>query len=94
VLIESRSILLSSGFPEGYIQPPWFGTSLTLEEATAVASEFLLVDDWEFDQTAIPRFLNGFVNLFPDEIYSLLLAVSRVLSRREPTADLAFVPSV
>jgi hypothetical protein len=48
-------------------------TSLTRDEAAAVASEFLLVDDWEFDQGAIPRFLNRFVNLFPDEIYDLLL---------------------
>ena len=29
--------------------------------------------DWDFDQGAIPRFLNRFVNLFPDETYNLLL---------------------
>jgi|HubBroStandDraft_3_1064219.scaffolds.fasta_scaffold33802_1 hypothetical protein len=48
-------------------------TSLTLDEAKSVASEFLLVDDWDFDQGAIPRFLNRFANLFPDETYNLLL---------------------
>ena len=48
-------------------------TSLTREEAAAVASEFLLVRDWEFDPGAIPRFLNRFVTLFPDETYDLLL---------------------
>jgi hypothetical protein len=48
-------------------------TNLTREEAAAVASEFLLVHDWDFDQGAIPRFLSGFVNLFPDETYDLLL---------------------
>ncbi len=48
-------------------------TSLTRDEAAAVASEFLPVHDWEFDQGAIPRFLNRFVNLFPDETYDLLL---------------------
>jgi hypothetical protein len=48
-------------------------TSLTRDEAAAVASEFLLVHDWEFDQGAIPRFLSRFVNLFPDETYNLLL---------------------
>jgi hypothetical protein len=48
-------------------------TSLTRHEAEAVALEFLLVDDWEFDQGAIPRFLNQFVNLFPDETYDLLV---------------------
>jgi hypothetical protein len=48
-------------------------TSLTREEASAIASEFLLIHDWDFDQGAVPRFLNRFVNLFPDEIYSLLV---------------------
>jgi Domain of unknown function (DUF4062) len=48
-------------------------TSLTRDEAAAVASEFLLVQDWEFDQGAIPRFLSRFANLFPDETYDLLL---------------------
>lgn len=48
-------------------------TSLTRDEAASVASEFLLVHDWEFDQGAIPRFLSMFVNLFPDETYDLLL---------------------
>ena len=48
-------------------------TSLTRDEAKSVASEFLLVHDWDFDQGAIPRFLNRFVNLFPDETYNLLL---------------------
>jgi hypothetical protein len=47
-------------------------TSLTREEAAAVASEFLLVRDWEFDQGAVPRFLGRFVGLFPDETYALL----------------------
>ena len=31
-------------------------TSLTRNEAAGIALEFLLVDDWEFDQGAIPRF--------------------------------------
>jgi len=48
-------------------------TSLTLDEAASVAAEFLTVDDWEFDQEAIPRFLGSFVHLFPDETYNLLL---------------------
>jgi len=48
-------------------------TSLTRDEAAAVASEFLLVHDWEFDQGAIPRFLSRFTSLFPDETYNLLL---------------------
>jgi hypothetical protein len=48
-------------------------TCLTREEATRVASEFLFVHDWDVDQGAIPRFLNRFVNLFPDETYHLLL---------------------
>lgn len=48
-------------------------TMLTREEAAAVASEFLLVKDWEFDQGAVPRFLGRFVGLFPDETYDLLL---------------------
>jgi len=48
-------------------------TSLTRDEAAGVASEFLLVHDWEFDQGAIPRFLSRFVNLFPDETYGILL---------------------
>jgi hypothetical protein len=48
-------------------------SSLTRAEAGAIASELLLVRDWEFDQGAIPRFLGRFANLFPDETYSLLL---------------------
>jgi hypothetical protein len=48
-------------------------TSLTREEAASVASEFLFVRDWDFDQGAVPRFLSRFVNLFPDETYNLLL---------------------
>jgi len=48
-------------------------TSLTRDEAAAVAMEFFPVDDWDYDQAAIPRFLNVFVNLFPDETYDLLL---------------------
>lgn len=48
-------------------------TMLTREEAAAVADEFLMVRDWDFDQGAIPRFLGQFVRLFPDEVYSLLL---------------------
>lgn len=47
-------------------------TMLTREEAAAVASEFLLVRDWEHDQGAIPRFLSRLASLFPDEVYSLL----------------------
>jgi Domain of unknown function (DUF4062) len=48
-------------------------TSLTREEAASLSSEFLSVDDWDFDQGAIPRFLNSFVNVFPDETFDLLL---------------------
>lgn len=48
-------------------------TSLTCDEAAAIASEFLIVHDWEFDQGAIPRFLSRFASLFPDETYDLLL---------------------
>jgi hypothetical protein len=48
-------------------------TNLTREEAAAVATEFLPVEDWDYDQAAIPRFLSVFVNLFPDETYDLLL---------------------
>ena len=59
-------------------------TSLTRDEAAAVASEFLLVHDWEFDQGAIPRFLSGFANLFPDETYNLLLGrMERSIQARE-----------
>jgi len=47
-------------------------TMLTREEAAAVASEFLLVRDWEHDQGAIPRFLSRLAILFPDEVYGLL----------------------
>lgn len=49
-------------------------TSLTREEAATVASEFAAVTDWDVDQGAIPRFLNRFVNLFPDETFDLLSA--------------------
>lgn len=48
-------------------------TSLTREEAASIASEFLFVRDWDFDQGAVPGFLSRFVNLFPDETYNLLL---------------------
>lgn len=48
-------------------------TSLTRNEAAAVANEFTLVKDWESDQGAIPRFLGRFVSLFPDETYALLV---------------------
>jgi len=48
-------------------------TSLTRDEAAALASEFLLVRDWEFHQGAIPRFLGRFASLFPDETHDLLL---------------------
>lgn len=47
-------------------------TMLTREEAASVASEFLLVKDWEHDQGAIPRFLSRLAILFPDEVYDLL----------------------
>jgi hypothetical protein len=49
-------------------------TSLTREEASALAGEFLHISDWEVDQGAIPRFLSRFVSLFPDETFDLLLA--------------------
>ena len=69
-------------------------TSLTRDEAAAIASEFLLVHDWDFDQGAIPRFLNRFVNLFPDETYDLLLRrIERSGVRKEKIAG-DFVASV
>jgi hypothetical protein len=59
-------------------------TSLTRDEAAAVASEFLPVRDWEFAQGAIPRFLTRFVNLFPDETYTLLFnRIERDIRARE-----------
>jgi hypothetical protein len=48
-------------------------TSLTRDEAASLASEFLLVRDWDFDQGTIPHFLSRLVNLFPDETYNSLL---------------------
>jgi hypothetical protein len=48
-------------------------TSLTREEASIVALEFLSVRDWEVDQGAIPRFLGRLAELFPDEVFELLL---------------------
>lgn len=56
--------------------------SLSCSEATAVAMEFLMVEDWEADQGAIPRFLSGFANLFPDETFDLLL--HRIELNNEP----------
>jgi hypothetical protein len=47
-------------------------TMLTREEAAGVASEFLNVRDWEYDQGSIPRFLSRLAGLFPDEAYELL----------------------
>jgi hypothetical protein len=48
-------------------------TTLTRVEAAAVAAEFVSVQDWDFDQGAITRFLGQFVSLFPDETFALLL---------------------
>ncbi len=48
-------------------------TDFTREEAAAICLEFLPVKDWNFGQGAIPRFLNGFVNIFPDETFDLLV---------------------
>lgn len=48
-------------------------SSLTRDEAAAIASEFLQVRDWDCDQGSIPRFLSKFVDLFPDETFDLLL---------------------
>jgi hypothetical protein len=48
-------------------------TSLTREEAAAVACEFLLVHDWDVNQGAVPRFLSRLAELFPDEAFELLL---------------------
>jgi len=59
-------------------------TSLTRDEAAALASEFLLVRDWEFHQGAIPRFLGRFASLFPDETHDLLLLrIDRSVQARE-----------
>jgi hypothetical protein len=59
-------------------------TSLTREEAASIASEYLFVRDWDFDQGAVPRFLGRFVNLFPDETYNLLLRrIERAKHARE-----------
>lgn len=49
-------------------------SSLTRAEAAGVAGEFLKVPDWEYEQSAIPRFLSRFVGLFPDEALALLIA--------------------
>ena len=48
-------------------------TNLTREEAAALAKEFASVRDWDTDQGAIPRFLNRFVGLFPDELFDVLI---------------------
>jgi hypothetical protein len=48
-------------------------TTLTREEAAAVAAEFVSVTDWDFDQGAITRFLGRVVSLFPDETFALLV---------------------
>lgn len=59
-------------------------THLTREEAAGIASEFLFVRDWDFDQGAIPRFLSRFVNLFPDETYNLLVGrIAQASSAKE-----------
>jgi hypothetical protein len=47
-------------------------TSLTRDEAAGLMKEFAGVRDWDFDQGAIARFLNRFVNLFPDETFDVL----------------------
>jgi hypothetical protein len=47
-------------------------TSLTRDEAAGLMKEFAEVRDWDFDQGAITRFLNRFVNLFPDETFDVL----------------------
>ncbi len=47
-------------------------TILTRDEATGLVREFALVSDWDCDQGAIPRFLNHFVSLFPDEMFEVL----------------------
>lgn len=47
-------------------------TALTREEASVLAMEFVPVPDWDVDQGAIPRFLNHFVNLFPDETFAMI----------------------
>lgn len=65
-------------------------TSLTRDEAAAVALEFLLVDDWEFDQGAIPRFLSQFASLFPDETYDLLLRRIEQSRRARENHQLSF----
>jgi hypothetical protein len=59
-------------------------TTLTREEASAVAAEFASVRDWDFDQGAITRFLGRFVSLFPDETFALLL--DRI-DRNRPARD-------
>jgi hypothetical protein len=48
-------------------------TSLTRDEAAGLVKEFALVRDWDYDQGAIPRFLNHFVSLFPDEMFDVLI---------------------
>ncbi len=47
-------------------------TNLTRDEAAGLVKEFALVRDWHYDQGAIPRFLNHFVSLFPDEMFDVL----------------------
>lgn len=48
-------------------------TNLTRDEAAGLVKEFALVRDWDYDQGAIPRFLNHFVSLFPDEMFDVLI---------------------
>jgi hypothetical protein len=47
-------------------------TTLTQEEASTLAAQFVSVRDWDVDQGSIPRFLNRFVDLFPDETFAML----------------------
>jgi hypothetical protein len=65
-------------------------SSLSRQEADALASEFLVVNDWEVDQGAIPRFLNRFVALFPDETYKLLLGRIELNERARAAGQRSF----
>jgi hypothetical protein len=48
-------------------------TMLSREEARVLASRFLSVEDWDSRQSVIPRFLNRFTPIFPDESLGLLI---------------------
>jgi hypothetical protein len=65
-------------------------TLLTRSQAAALASQFLLVKDWDSQQEAIPRFLGRFVAPFPDETFELLLNRIEVAEAAKQQSDYSF----